>query len=29
MNINLDTEEVVLEPHHTLDATQACELLTS
>lgn len=29
MKINLDTEEVVLEPHHTLDATQACELLTS
>jgi hypothetical protein len=29
MKINLETEEVILEPHHTLDTTQACELLTS
>jgi hypothetical protein len=29
MKINLDTGEVILEPHHTLDTTRACELLTA
>ena len=29
LKINPDTGEVILEPHHTLDPTQACELLTS
>jgi hypothetical protein len=29
LKIKPDTGEVILEPHHTLDPTQACELLTS
>ena len=28
MKINLDTGEVILEPHHIVDTTRACELLT-
>jgi hypothetical protein len=28
MKVNLDTGEVILEPHHTVDTTRACELLT-
>jgi hypothetical protein len=28
LKTNLDTGEVILEPHHTVDTTRACELLT-
>jgi hypothetical protein len=28
MKINLDTGEVILEPHHIVDTTRVCELLT-
>jgi hypothetical protein len=29
LKTNFDTGEVILEPHHTLDTTRACELLTA
>jgi hypothetical protein len=29
MKINLETGEVILEPHHTLDTTRVCERLTA
>jgi hypothetical protein len=29
LKINLDTGEAILEPHHIVDTTRACELLTA
>jgi hypothetical protein len=29
LKINLDTEEVILEPHHDVDTTRVCERLTA
>jgi hypothetical protein len=28
LKINLTTGEVILEPHHTVDTTRVCRLLT-
>ena len=29
LKVNLDTGDVILEPHHDVDTTRACELLTA